>query len=72
MSILLLHSPMNCKKSLSKIYHLTSHLLPHYLEKIEYSTLQLYSALFSANVLQNRFASTRDVKFCLFHVCTTD
>jgi len=29
------------QKKLCKVCHLTSNLLPHYLEKFEYSTLQL-------------------------------
>jgi len=41
----LLHSPMNCRKSCNKIYHITSNVLQHFLEKFECSTvgLQLYS-----------------------------
>ena len=48
------HSLVNCRKGLNKIFHLTSNLLPHYLVKIECSTVQLCSTLFNANVMQNR------------------
>jgi len=34
--------------------HLKSVVMPHYLAKFECSTLQLYSMLFNANVIQNR------------------
>ena len=46
----LLHTQMNCRKRLIKIYHLTSNLLPHYRVKLECSTLLLYSTLSNANV----------------------
>jgi len=41
------------QKTCNKIYHLTSNLLPHYLVKTECSTVQLYSTLFNASVMQN-------------------
>jgi len=42
------------QKTCNKVYHLTSNLLPHYLVKTECSTVQLYSMLFNASVMQNR------------------
>jgi len=45
---------MNCSKSLKIISHLTSNLLPHYLVKIECSSVQLYNRWFNAIVMQNR------------------
>ena len=39
------------QKSWTKIYHLTSNLLPHYLVKIECSSVQLYSTLFNTSVV---------------------
>jgi len=40
------------QKTLNKISHLTSNLLPHYhLGEFECSTEQLYSTLFNANVM---------------------
>jgi len=65
----LLHTQMNCRKRLNKIYHLTLNLLPHYRVEVECSTLLLYSTLFNANVTQNhlltlQYLPTRDAKFC--------
>jgi len=42
------------QKNCNKVYHLTSNLLPHYIVKTECSTVQFYSTLFNACVMQNR------------------
>ena len=47
------HSQMNCRKNFSKICNITSNLLPHYLVKIEHATVELYSTLLKADVMQN-------------------
>jgi len=55
---------MNCRKTYDKLYHLTSNLLRHYLVKAECSTVQLYSTLFNASVMQNRYLTESAYQIC--------
>lgn len=65
---------INCRKRLTKIYHLDSNLLPHYVRKCDcnVSTLNFYNVSFNANMMQNcLFLGISVYQGCqvLFHVC---
>ena len=52
------------QKKLTKIYHLTSNLVPHYLVKFECSTVQLYGTLFNASLIQNYYFTESVYQLC--------
>ena len=58
------------QRKLNKLYHLTSNLLLHYLAKIKCSTVQLYSTLFHANMMQSCLCTLSVYQRChvLFHM----